>query len=159
MSNATRPDLRESEELLHERQQVTLAARHAPQSLVLRGVQRAVDLHLQQLGVARDGVQRSAKIVTHGREKIHLRPVGRFRLGARDARLLEEPRVVDSGRGAPREVLGEPEIILREAVPRFGRDERDGTQGAAKRDHGDDHGRAHLQLLDHAQLLFGPHGG
>ncbi len=53
-----------------------------PELRALRFVQRPRDLHIQELGVRDDRLQRGAQLVRHGGQERALRPVLRFHLSA-----------------------------------------------------------------------------
>src|SRR6185503_2608884 len=76
ISDAPRFDLREIQDVVDEAEQVLLVSLDAYERLALRAGERAVNLHLEQLDVASDGVQRSAQLVTHRRQKVALRSIG-----------------------------------------------------------------------------------
>src|SRR5215831_10327935 len=56
------------------------AGLHGPQMPLLVREQRPRELHQKSAGEAKDGVERSAQLVTHGREKAVLSPIGVLQL-------------------------------------------------------------------------------
>src|SRR5207302_469660 len=70
-------------------------------------------------GPSEDRVERRAELVGDGREELVLGAVRELRIGARPALAIEEhrafllePSPLDDDRGAPRELLGERDIVL-----------------------------------------------
>src|SRR5206468_266084 len=88
-------DLREIQNIVDQRQQLFLAALDPLEIMALERRYRSPNSHLDQLGIPTDGVERSSKLVRHGREKFHLRSVCILSLCPRRALRREEMRALE----------------------------------------------------------------
>lgn len=127
----------------------------------------AADAEVEELRVAADGVERSAELMAHDGQEVRLRAVGRDRLVARGHRLgcgrlghpprldglRMEPGIVHGDRGAARQVLGQHEVDVAEAMARLGRDEGDRPQHVSARHHGDDDVGADSERTEEPEVL------
>src|SRR5690348_17690460 len=92
---------------------------------------RAAYAHGEELGIARDGIEWRAQLVTHRRKELALRHIRRFGSLLRRQRLLVLAGAVDGEGGATRKLHREREIVGTIASPRFRAHEREGAEGAA----------------------------
>ena len=91
-------DLREIEDVVDEREQVPRAASDTSQVDPLFLRDGSADAHLNQFGVASDGIERRAQVMTHVRQEPTLRAVRYFcrlhrRVGLRSRHLRRDQQL------------------------------------------------------------------
>ena len=135
-----------AENVLNDREQMGRTAADALQLRDLVLIDGPAHAGAEQLGVAEDGGERRAQLMTHDREEIGFGAIGFLRF-------LVETRVGDGESRAGRERFGEFEIVVVVPPLALRQDEGEHAQSFAANLQGHDHGRAQLQPAQQLEVL------